>query len=85
MALDAESIQQYSRDGFILLRGLFEAEEVERFEARFVELALEGAARPDRTVVMRDIMVVRGAVEPASRMHAVNKLMSFEDDPELFR
>jgi phytanoyl-CoA hydroxylase len=34
--------------------------------------------------IMRDIMVVKGAVTPASPLHAVNKMISFEDDAELY-
>ena len=35
-------------------------------------------------VVMRDVMVVKGIVEPATPLHAVNKILNFESDPVLF-
>ena len=33
---------------------------------------------------MKDVMVARGAVEPKSKLHAINKLLNFEDDPVLY-
>ena len=76
--------EQYWNDGFVLLRGLFAQGQLARFEERFVALASGALSAPSRMVIMRDVMVVRGAVEPASPVHAVNKILSFEDDPVLF-
>lgn len=84
MALTEAQAARYRRDGFVLLPGLFGPEDVARFEARFVELASGRVPAPPRMVVMRDVMVVKGAVAPASPLHAVNKLLGFEDDPVLF-
>jgi phytanoyl-CoA hydroxylase len=75
---------RYERDGFVCLPGLFGAEALARFEARFVDLASGAVRAPDGMVVMQDVMVARGVVEPASRVHGVNKILSFEADPVLF-
>jgi len=82
--LDPESLACYRRDGFLLVRSMLPASQLERWSSRFEELALEAAARPEGMVVMRDAMIARGAVTPATPLHAINKLLSFEDDPVLF-
>jgi len=76
--------ERYREDGFVLLPRLFAPDALKRFEQRFLALAA-GTASPTRNmVVMRDVMVARGAVDPPSPVHAVNKVLSFEDDPVLF-
>jgi hypothetical protein len=72
---------QYWRDGFMLLRRLFDADSISRFESRFVELAGDDPARPPNLKLMLDVEVARGVVEPETALHGINKLMSFEDDP----
>jgi phytanoyl-CoA hydroxylase len=57
---------------------------VRRFEARFRELVLEPNLRPASLKIVRDVMIAKGAVPAASPLHAVNKLLHFEDDPVLF-
>jgi len=76
--------RRYSTHGFVMLRGLFSADALDRFESRFVELASGESPPPEGMVIMQDVMVARGVVEPASRVHGVNKLLSFEHDPVLF-
>jgi phytanoyl-CoA hydroxylase len=77
-------LDRYWEDGFVLLPRLFEAEALARFEARFEELALGEAEQPPNLVVMQDIEIVKGRVEPESPLHAVHKLMNLEEDPTLF-
>lgn len=84
MALNESQLRDYQRDGFLLLPALVPQGRLSDFSQRFEDLALGRAQRPARMVVMNDVMVVKGAVAPASPLHAVNKLLSFEDDPELF-
>jgi len=74
----------YWDNGYLLLPGLIDPESVERLEARFLALLEERVPRPEGLIVMRDVMVVKGAVQPASPVHEVNKILSFENDPELF-
>jgi phytanoyl-CoA hydroxylase len=88
MSLTPTQVDQYFEQGFLLLPGLFNSAELEGYDRRFLELVnhqanerndLGGAMK-----IMRDVMVVKGAVQPASQVHAVNKLLCFEDDPVLF-
>lgn len=76
--------EHYQRDGYLLVPGLFGAEILRRLERRFEALALGHVPADEAVVIMRDVMVVKGDVTPASQLHAVNKLLSFENDPVLF-
>ena len=80
--LNEAQIAQFEREGFVLVRGLLEPAERERYNARFLDIAA-GDAPPDMTV-MRDVMVVKGAVQPKTPVHGINKIMNLETDPILF-
>lgn len=84
MRLSEEQKAHYQRDGYLVLPGLFGADAVQRFEARFVALVNAQVPRSEKIVIMRDVMVVKGAVKPETALHGVNKLLSFEDDEVLF-
>jgi phytanoyl-CoA hydroxylase len=82
--LSSTQIEQYWKTGFVLIPGLFEPRDIERWEARFLDLVLGRVPPPKSTIIMRDVMIARGVVVPATTLHGVNKLLSFEDDPVLF-
>lgn len=84
MALSAEQRDRYWRDGFVLVRGLVDAETLDRIDARFRALAMGAAPAPESLVIMKDVAYVRGGAVPESPLHAVNKILSFEDDPVLW-
>ena len=84
MELEAAQHEQYRRDGFLLLPALIASEQIARWEKQFEDLVLGRRPRPKRMVVMQDVMVAKGIVAPASPLHAVSKILSFEDDPVLF-
>ncbi len=77
-------LDQYRTDGFVMVRGLVEQADLRRFDSRFLAIVNGDAPVTGPMNVMRDVMVVKGAVEAQSPLHAVNKLLRFEDDPELF-
>ncbi len=79
--LTSEERKHYDEEGFVVRRSLFDAQLIERLNQRFLEL-VESPPEPPMQI-MRDVMVAKGAVKPASNVHAVNKLFCFEDDPEL--
>jgi phytanoyl-CoA hydroxylase len=82
--LDDEQIAHYWREGYVVAEGLVPRDRLERLDRRFCELVEHPELRHPEMVVMRDVMVVRGAVEAASALHATNKMISFEDDPILW-
>jgi len=85
MALDSEQLERYREQGFVVLRRLFAPASLAVYERRFVELALGERPAPEHLVVMRDVMVAKGAVSPETPLHGVNKILSFEADPVLFQ
>ncbi|MEN8160894.1 MAG: hypothetical protein ABFS41_12545, partial [Myxococcota bacterium] len=80
--LSADDLAHYREHGYLLLRALFPAEALARFDARFRALVEDPATQPRSLTVVRDVMIAKGAVRPASPLHAINKLLNFEDDPE---
>lgn len=80
----AEELAQYETDGYILARGLVSRGDLEAYNGRFEALVNGEVQQSGEMNIMRDVMVVKGVVEAASKLHAVNKLLRFEDDPELF-
>lgn len=77
-------IEQYRTNGFVLVPDLIDEVNLARYESRFVALASGTAPPPAPMKIMRDIMVVKQAVTPATPLHAVNKMISFEDDADLY-
>lgn len=83
-ALTTQERAAFDDAGYLLCPRLIDAEARARYAARFVELAHGRAPLPDGMIAMRDVMVVKGAVEPPTPLHAVNKILNFEADPVLF-
>ena len=75
---------QYATDGFLLVSDLIDSAAIAHYEDRFIELALGNAETPAAMKIMRDIMVVKGAIDPKSTLHGVNKMINFEEDPALY-
>jgi phytanoyl-CoA hydroxylase len=75
--------QHYAEHGYVVARGLFESAELERFDERVRGLIEDDSRRDPRIHVVKDVMVAKGVVKPETELHAVNKLMGFEDDPVL--
>ena len=82
--LSAEQLADYHQQGFLVVPDLIPADALDRYEQRFIDIAVGDAPCPAPMNVMRDVMVVKGVVTPRSPLHAVNKLMNFEDDPVLY-
>jgi phytanoyl-CoA hydroxylase len=82
--LTSRQIADYSDQGYLIVPGLIDEADLARYEARFLSLA-SGVAPPVGDMkIMRDIMVVKGAVAPETPLHAINKMINFEDDPALY-
>ena len=84
MRLSSSQIEQYWQQGYLLLPGLVPKRRLAAYEERFVALACGEAPPSPAMKIMRDVMVVKGAVTPATPLHGVNKLVSFEDDAALY-
>ena len=81
--MTAIDIDAYRERGFVVLSGLFAEDELERWRER-LRVILAGEVEPaERMLVMRDVMVARGAVRPEAREQEIAKLQDFENDPVL--
>lgn len=83
-ALTPQEGEEFRDQGYLLHRGFIDAEARARYDARFVELANGRAPLPEGMIAMRDVMVVKGAVEPPTPLHGINKILNLETDPVLF-
>jgi phytanoyl-CoA hydroxylase len=82
--LSPEDRAFYEEHGYLLRRGLFESEEVAAWTRRFLAVVAGEVAPADGMLVMRDVMVAKGAVRPASRTEAIAKIQDFHGDPVLY-
>ena len=84
MALNADQLDQYAREGFVLVRRLVDADTLQRIDARFVALATGEEPAPESMVIMQDVAFAKGDAVPKTPLHAINKILSFENDPVLW-
>ncbi len=82
--LSAAQIETYFQQGYLVLEGLVPAASLAAYDRRFADLVNGDAELAPDMKIMQDVMVVKGAVTPASPIHAVNKLLCLENDPQLF-
>ena len=77
------ALDGYWKDGFAVVPGLVEQEALDRYRARLEDI-VDGRVEPaEGMLVMRDVMVAKGAVNPGTRMEAIAKIQDFEKDPVL--
>jgi len=82
--LTPEQRASYDAHGYLLLPGFFSHEELAPWHARFLAIANEEVPPSPDMLVMRDVMIAKGAVTPGSRAEAIAKIQDYENDPVLF-
>ena len=83
--LNAEELRRFRQDGYLLVPTLIDAERLERYSQRFLDLVEGRAAKPDEMVLMRDVMVAKGAAKPDRAVLGINKALNFVTDPVLWQ
>jgi phytanoyl-CoA hydroxylase len=83
--LSAEQSAAYKERGFFIVRSLFARDLLERFEDRFLSLVHHEQPKPEGMLLMRDVMVAKGAVAPASSEQGIAKIQDLQADPLFFR
>jgi len=79
--LTPEQRRQYDEQGFLLVRNLVSADEIEKWRQRFVDIA-NGVVEPTATMlVMRDVAIAK---KKEKGEHAITKLQDWQDDEVLF-
>ncbi len=82
--ITAEGWRYYEEKGYWLVRRLFDASELEVWSKRFLAVVNEEVDPAEGMLVMRDVMVAKGAVAPEAPAEAIAKIQDFQNDPVLF-
>jgi phytanoyl-CoA hydroxylase len=78
-----EMLDSYWKNGFVVVPGLVAQADLDRYMERLSEI-VEGHVPPaEGMLVMKDVMVAKGAVEPGTKMEATAKIQDYEKDPVL--
>lgn len=78
-----EMLDGYWKNGFVVVPGLIPEEDMQPWLRRLSDI-VEGRVEPAQgMLVMRDVMVAKGKVNPGSRLEAIAKIQDFENDPVL--
>jgi phytanoyl-CoA hydroxylase len=84
VTLTSNDHEHYLREGYVLIPGLIDADTLDRIDARFRALVSGSTPVPKGMVLMKDVAYSSGGIVPESPLHAINKILSFEDDPVLW-
>ena len=78
-----EELDFYWKNGYTVVHNLIEAEKRNRWLERLDDL-VEGRVEPsENMLIMKDVMVAKGAVQPGTRQEAIAKIQDYEKDPVL--
>ncbi len=78
-----EQQSSYKENGYLVVSGLFDPEELEAWAERLLAV-VEGEVTPATDLlVMRDVMVAKGAAKPERRIEEIAKLQDLYNDPVL--
>ena len=79
-----DELRHYQDHGYVLKRRFFPERELEPFVKRFLAIVNEAVPPAPGMTLMRDVMVAKGAVKPATRAAAIAKIQDFQNDPVLY-
>jgi len=79
--LSPDQIDQYERDGFIVIKRLFPLQDMDAYRNRFVEIANGGKSTTKTMIVMRDVAIAK---TKAVGEHSITKIQDWQDDEILF-
>lgn len=82
--LNDEQRSFYDQNGYLVLREFFPENDLKPWLERCLAIAEGRVAPSDDMLVMRDVMVAKGAVVPASKAAAVAKIQDYHADPVLY-
>jgi phytanoyl-CoA hydroxylase len=81
--LSQEQVDHYWEHGYTVLPGALPPADLARWRERLEDIIAGRVEPAKRMLVMRDVMVVRGAVTPEKPAEAIAKIQDFENDPVL--
>jgi phytanoyl-CoA hydroxylase len=78
-----EMLSDYWKNGFVVVPGLVADERLTEWRERLSDI-VEGRVEPaEGMLVMKDVMVAKGAIAPGSKLEAIAKIQDYEKDPVL--
>ncbi len=80
-AFNREQLNQYEKDGFVVVRNLVSNEKLEKFKRRFQKICSEKIRLPGMTV-MKDVAIAKSEFLEGEK--AITKIQDFCFDDELF-
>jgi len=81
--IDDAMLEAYWERGYVVVPGLLPDADLDRWKQRLQAL-VDGAVPPAKgMLVMKDVMVAKGAVRPGRPLEAVAKIQDYEEDPVL--
>ncbi|OCT89208.1 phytanoyl-CoA dioxygenase, peroxisomal [Xenopus laevis] len=80
--LTTEQRQFYEENGFLVIKNLVSAVDIERFREEFERLCKKEITVPG-LLIMRDVAIAKSEYVPDQK--AITKVQNFHEDPELFR
>jgi phytanoyl-CoA hydroxylase len=81
--INDEMLESYWENGFVVAPGLVPQADLDPWLARLSDI-VEGRVEPSEgMLVMRDVMVAKGAVSPETKLEAIAKIQDYEKDPVL--
>jgi len=82
--LSAEARRFYEENGYWIVRRLFHAEALETWKQRLRDVVEQRVEPAPDMLVMRDVMVAKGAAAPREPAAAIAKIQDFHNDPVFF-
>ncbi len=81
--ISEEMLDSYWENGFVVARGLLDPKDLDRWTQRLTDIVEGRVERAEGMLVMKDVMVAKGVVNPATQMEAIAKIQDYEKDPVL--
>jgi phytanoyl-CoA hydroxylase len=78
-----EELSHYHEHGYVVQQALFSKDEIQVWLDRLGALIRGEAPKSEGMLIMRDVMIAKGAVEAASPEAAIAKIQDFDSDPVL--
>jgi hypothetical protein len=75
--IDDAMLESYWEDGFVVVRGLVERASIDPWLGRLADIVEGRVAPAEGMLVMKDVMVAKGAVSPETKLEAIAKIQDF--------
>lgn len=81
--LTKSMLQNYRDDGFVVVPSLIDESFLQTWVERLTDIVEQRVKPSQGMLVMKDVMVAKGEVQPGNHMEAIAKIQDYEKDPVL--